>query len=96
VLTEEYGSAPIMEDISNQTVLTGTNVTFSCRIVMSDSQPLLQWLRHFKKNDSYVNEKGEPYVKTLKVNLRFLTSLKIRVINKLSTLLSLKTKGHLY
>ncbi|XP_060580222.1 fibroblast growth factor receptor 3-like isoform X2 [Ruditapes philippinarum] len=63
---KEYGSAPIMEDISNQTVLTGTNVTFSCRIVMSDSQPLLQWLRHFKKNDSYVNEKGEPYVKTFK------------------------------
>ncbi|XP_060573437.1 fibroblast growth factor receptor 2-like isoform X2 [Ruditapes philippinarum] len=80
VVQNEYGSvnwttklavqqrvaiAPIMEDVKNQTALIGTNVTFTCQIVMSDSQPLLQWLRHFKKNDSFVNEKGEPYVKIL-------------------------------
>lgn len=50
--------APIMEDIKNQTALVGENVTFTCQIVMSDSQPLLQWLRHFKKNNSFVNEEG--------------------------------------
>ncbi|XP_045188886.1 fibroblast growth factor receptor 2-like isoform X2 [Mercenaria mercenaria] len=80
VVRNEYGSvnwttrlevqqriaiAPIMEDVKNQTALIGTNVTFTCQIVMSDSQPLLQWLRHFKKNDSFVNEKGEPYVQIL-------------------------------
>ncbi|XP_053400568.1 fibroblast growth factor receptor 3-like isoform X2 [Mercenaria mercenaria] len=57
--------APIMEDVKNQTAMIGDNVTFTCQIVMSDSQPLLQWLRHYKENDSFVNEGGEPYVQIL-------------------------------
>jgi hypothetical protein len=74
LLTEEDGFPPIMEDVRNQTALAGTNVTFTCQIVMSGTQPLLQWLRHIKKNDSYVNEKGEPYLEVLKVKLRFISS----------------------
>lgn len=70
LITERVAIAPIMEDVNNQTALVGSNVTFTCQIVMSDSQPLLQWLRHFKKNDSFVNEKGEPYVKVLQVSER--------------------------
>lgn len=60
--------APLMENVDNQTAVVGENVTFTCKIIMSDSQPLLQWLRHFKKNDSFVNDKGEPYVKILQTS----------------------------
>lgn len=62
--------APIMEEVDNQTAVIGDEVTFTCQIVMSDSQPLLQWLRHFKKNGTFVNEKGEASVKVLQVSGR--------------------------
>ena len=51
----------------NTTILYGQNATLHCKI-MSDAQPHLQWLKHYKVNGSYSNEKGEPYVKSLKVN----------------------------
>ena len=51
----------------NQTVVRGEDATFECKILMSDSQPLLQWLKHIERNGSFVNEKGEPYVEILQV-----------------------------
>ncbi|XP_053391499.1 fibroblast growth factor receptor 3-like [Mercenaria mercenaria] len=65
VQRQRIAIAPIMEDIKNQTAMIGSNVTFTCQIVWSDLQPLLQWLRHFKENDSFVNDRGEPYVQIL-------------------------------
>lgn len=57
--------APIIEGPVNQTIVRGEDAVFECKILMSDSQPLLQWLKHKEINGSYVNEKGEPYVDVL-------------------------------
>ncbi|KAL4232110.1 Fibroblast growth factor receptor 4 [Mactra antiquata] len=65
VVQQRLAIAPLMDDVQNQTAKEGDNVTFTCKIVMSDSHPLLQWLRHYTVNDSFTNEKGEPYVKIL-------------------------------
>lgn len=64
-VTQRLPVAPIIEGPINQTILRGDNATFECKILMSDSQPLLQWLKHKEVNGSYVNEKGEPYVDVL-------------------------------
>ena len=60
--------APIIEDIKNQTAVEGANVTFTCVLVMSTSQPLLQWVRHYKVNNSFVKDDGEPHVHVLQVS----------------------------
>lgn len=57
-----------MDEIANQTAKVGSNVTFTCKILVSDSQPMLQWLRHYQVNGSYVNADGEPYVHILQVS----------------------------
>ncbi|KAH3795508.1 hypothetical protein DPMN_149063 [Dreissena polymorpha] len=54
--------APIVEEIDNQTAIEGDTVRFTCNIILSDSQPFLQWFQHYKVNDS---EKGTPNVKML-------------------------------
>ncbi|KAL4231169.1 Fibroblast growth factor receptor-like 1 [Mactra antiquata] len=65
VVQQRLAIAPLMDDVQNQTAKEGDNVTFTCKVVKSDSHPLLQWLRHYTVNDSFTNEKGEPYVKIL-------------------------------
>ncbi|KAH3786281.1 hypothetical protein DPMN_164387, partial [Dreissena polymorpha] len=57
--------APIVDEIENQTAIEGETVRFTCKIILSDSQPFLQWFQHYKINDSYVNENGTPNVKLL-------------------------------
>ncbi|XP_052221359.1 fibroblast growth factor receptor 3-like isoform X2 [Dreissena polymorpha] len=57
--------APIVDWIDNQTAIEGDTVRFTCKIILSDSQPFLQWFQHYKVNDSYVDEKGTPNVKLL-------------------------------
>lgn len=64
-VTQRLPVAPIIEGPDNQTVVRGDDAVFECKILVSDSQPLLQWLKHKKINGSYVNEKGEPHVDVL-------------------------------
>ena len=67
LVSERLPVAPIIEGPVNQTVVRGEDATFECKVLMSDSQPLLQWLKHIERNGSFVNEKGEPYVEILQV-----------------------------
>ena len=78
-VSERLPVAPIMEGPTNQTILRGDNATFECNILTSDSQPLLQWLKHKEINGSYVNEKGEPYVDVLQVWVQWIAPFKILV-----------------
>ena len=59
--------APIIADIDNVTVVKGEDAVFTCKILVSDSRPLLQWLRHYQVNGSFVNENNQPYVHRLQV-----------------------------
>ena len=49
----------------NTTVLLGTTARLHCEVI-SDSHYYLQWLRHYKINGSWTNEKGEPHVYVIK------------------------------
>nr|KAG5686117.1 hypothetical protein BaRGS_001182 [Batillaria attramentaria] len=77
VITNQYGSInwtytveviqrlphkPIIEGPKNQTVVIGANATLTCKIVLSDLHPHLQWLKHYQVNGSYVKENGQPFV----------------------------------
>ena len=64
--------APIMDDVENVTVVKGQDAVFTCKILVSDSQPLLQWLRHYKVNGTYVDENDQPHVHRLQVCIFFL------------------------
>ncbi|WAR22012.1 FGFR3-like protein [Mya arenaria] len=57
--------APIVAALENQTAVVGEDVMWTCQIVLSDSQPMLQWLQHYQVNNSWTNEKGQPHVKLL-------------------------------
>ena len=39
--------------------------------MFSDTQPMLQWLQHYKQNGSYMNSDDEPYVHILQVSANF-------------------------
>ncbi|WAR21958.1 FGFR3-like protein [Mya arenaria] len=60
--------APIVAALENQTAVVGEDVMWTCQIVLSDSQPMLQWLQHYQVNNSWTNEKGQPHVKLLQRN----------------------------
>lgn len=68
MFAEKISAAPILAAIANQTVKEGENVTFDCEVVISDTPPMLQWLKHYKVNGSYMNENNEPYVDVLQVS----------------------------
>ncbi|KAK7110834.1 fibroblast growth factor receptor 4-like isoform X2 [Littorina saxatilis] len=53
---------PIIEGPKNQTVAVGDTATLTCKIVLSDYHPHLQWLKHYQVNNSYKSEDGDPYV----------------------------------
>ncbi|KAK3606106.1 hypothetical protein CHS0354_006469 [Potamilus streckersoni] len=57
--------APMIEGPMNLTVTVGEDARFECKVLISDTTPQLQWLRHYMVNGSYTNEEGEPYVKVL-------------------------------
>lgn len=58
--------APIIDGPKNQTVVIGETAIFKCKVVVSDLQPHLQWLKHFAVNGSYLKESGEPFVRVIK------------------------------
>ena len=67
---ERFPHKPVFNrEPRNQTVVVGSNVTFVCG-VLSDSHPLIQWVRHYKVNDSYFNETGTPYIIAIEDNER--------------------------
>ena len=66
---------PILETPDNQTALVGENVTLSCKIMWSDTHPHIQWLKHFKRNGSWADEKGEQYIEIIKVCKSYVFSL---------------------
>lgn len=57
----------------NQTVTYMDDVRFDCIVVMSDLQHLIQWLKHYEVNGSYINEDDEPYVYIIQVFLQSFT-----------------------
>ena len=60
--------APITELLPiNETYRVGDTAKLVCRIIVSDSHPHIQWLRHHPNNGSYKNEDGEQYVQVVKV-----------------------------
>ena len=59
--------APMLDIIANQTVAVGDNVTFTCTILLSDTQPQLQWFQHYSVNGSEKDSDGDPYVYVLQV-----------------------------
>ena len=67
--TEKLAVAPIVDDVANVTVVEGQNATFTCKILMSDSQPFLQWLKHYDINGSFTNSEGNPHINILQVRL---------------------------
>jgi len=58
----------IILEPKNTTVTEGEDLMLECRI-MSDPQPYLQWLKHYKVNGSLLNELGHSYVRVIKVRL---------------------------
>lgn len=67
-ISERVPYAPIIDGPKNQTVAAGETAIFKCKVVVSDLQPHLQWLKHFAVNGSYLKESGEPFVRVIKVN----------------------------
>lgn len=55
----------IILEPKNTTVTEGEDLLLKCRI-MSDPQPYLQWLKHYKVNGSLLNELGHSYVRVIK------------------------------
>ncbi|XP_061194656.1 fibroblast growth factor receptor 4-like isoform X3 [Saccostrea echinata] len=53
---------PVIQGPLNQTVTYLDDVKFQCKVVMSDLQPHIQWLKHYQVNGSFTNEDEEPYV----------------------------------
>lgn len=66
--SERLSHKPIIEGPKNQTVAVGDTAVLTCKIVLSDLHPHLQWLKHYQINDSYVTEEGEPYVNVIQVS----------------------------
>jgi len=52
----------------NATAQVGQTVVFECN-VLSDSQPHIQWLKHYSVNSSYQRDDGEPYVNVVHVRI---------------------------
>lgn len=65
-IQERISHKPIIRDgyPKNLTVYVGETARFECRFI-SDLQPFVRWVQHFKINDSYHDEKGMPYIKTI-------------------------------
>lgn len=53
---------PIIDGPRNLTVAVGDTAVLTCKIVLSDLHPHLQWLKHYRVNGSYVKENGQPFV----------------------------------
>ena len=65
LLPARFPHKPVFEQVPlNLTVEVGERATFTCK-VLSDSQPHLQWLRHYQVNGSYVNTDDVPYITVL-------------------------------
>jgi hypothetical protein len=61
----------IKEGPRNTTVVVGQTVTFTCRII-SDSQPHIVWLKHYKVNGSYMSDEDDPYVEEVYVSIELI------------------------
>lgn len=53
---------PIIDGPKNQTVVIGDTAILTCKIVLSDLHPHLQWLKHYQVNGSYTKDNGQPFV----------------------------------
>lgn len=58
---------PVIHGPVNQTVTYLDDVKFECKVVMSDLQPHIQWLKHYQVNGSFENENEDPYVHIIQV-----------------------------
>lgn len=58
---------PVIHGPVNQTVTYMDDVKFECKVVMSDLQPHIQWLKHYQVNGSFENENEDPYVHIIQV-----------------------------
>ncbi|XP_041369087.1 fibroblast growth factor receptor 4-like isoform X2 [Gigantopelta aegis] len=59
---------PVIEGPKNQTVLLSDDAVFTCKIILSDLHPHLQWLKHYQVNGSYMSPEGDPYVTVLQTS----------------------------
>ncbi|KAL5021031.1 hypothetical protein ScPMuIL_000186 [Solemya velum] len=64
-VVQRFPHAPVIEGPSNKTAVLGDTVVFECRIILSDLQPHIQWVKHYKVNGSYMSPDDEPYVNQL-------------------------------
>ncbi|KAL8607082.1 hypothetical protein ACOMHN_008668 [Nucella lapillus] len=67
-VTQRVSHKPIIEGPKNQTVAVGETAVLTCKIVISDLHPHLQWLRHYRVNGSYVSANGDPYVTVIQTS----------------------------
>jgi len=72
----------IKEELTNQTVLVGSNVTFNCEPDIEDNTDAINihWYRNYMKNGSFINEQGLVYstpLKTIERTRLELTNLQV-------------------
>ncbi|KAH9520397.1 Fibroblast growth factor receptor 1 [Bulinus truncatus] len=66
-IIQRVSHVPIFEPPQNQTVKLGGMAVFKCKIIVSDSHPHIQWVKHFQVNGTY-NDSIFQVVQTPSVN----------------------------
>jgi len=63
MFTARLPHQPIIKDgPKNTSMVVGEEGEFKC-VVVSDSQPYIQWLKHYQVNGSYNDSDGVPFVR---------------------------------
>ncbi|XP_065924904.1 fibroblast growth factor receptor 4 isoform X7 [Magallana gigas] len=75
---------PVIHGPVNQTVTYMDDVKFECKVVMSDLQPHIQWLKHYQVNGSFENENEDPYVHIIQQSSFNLTKPEILYIRNVT------------
>lgn len=75
---------PVIHGPVNQTVTYLDDVKFECKVVMSDLQPHIQWLKHYQVNGSFENENEDPYVHIIQQSSFNLTKPEILYIRNVT------------
>ena len=84
-LTARYPHPPMIKDgPKNMTLVVGEEASFKC-VVVSDSQPYIQWLKHYQVNGSYNNSDGEPNIRVQiiisKISMKCMKDVCMKVMN---------------
>ncbi|XP_062591636.1 fibroblast growth factor receptor 2-like isoform X2 [Saccostrea cucullata] len=75
---------PVIQGPLNQTVTYLDDAKFQCKVVMSDLQSHIQWLKHYQVNGSFTNEDEDPYVHVIQQSFFNLTDPEILYIRNVT------------